>query len=308
MTSAPATTQPSVIDSPFGGSARLVQTLDVSILIAKYRHKCAIDVSRWFSGLCDIHLYECTETGFRFWQPASIAGDEVFYHLVGAAWMQYYRTDRWEYRIARDFVKQHRQVLEIGAGRGFFLKSLEGVTNHAVGLELNREAISSKVTKFSIEHAQLPDIVNRHAESFDVVCAFQVLEHIVDPCELLKDAVRCLRDHGLVILSTPNLDYPPFRRQDDAFDLPPHHVGHFSESIFRNIACKMKLEVIAIRKEPRRHVPHRDNTGVDESLGRRYATTLISGVCNVLYRLQRAPGPNIMVVMQKNSDPSSALI
>ena len=308
MADAPETVQSTNIASPFGGRARLVQTLDVSTLIAKYRHKCGIDVARWFSGLRAIHLYECTETGFRFWQPACIAGDEVFYHLVGSAWMQYYRTNRWEYGIARDFVKKHRDVLEIGAGRGFFLKSLEGVTNHAVGLELNGEAISTKVTKFPIEHAQLPDIVKRHPESFDVVCAFQVLEHIVDPCEFLNDAIRCLRNDGLVILSTPNLDYPPFRRQEDAFDLPPHHVGHFSELVFRNIARKLKLDVIAMRKEPRSYVPHHDNTRAGESIGRRYATTVMRGACNLLYRLRRAPGPNILVVMRKHSKPSSVLI
>lgn len=308
MADAPAPVQSTNIASPFGGSARLVQTLEVSTLIAKYRHKCGIDVARWLNGLRAIHLYECTETGFRFWQPSSIAGDEDFYHLVGTAWKQYYRTDRWEYGIARDFVKKHRDVLEIGAGRGFFLKSLEAVTHHALGLELNGEAISSKVTKFPIEHALLRDTVKRHPESFDVVCAFQVLEHIVDPSQLLKDAIRCLRNDGLVILSTPSLDYPPFRRQEDAFDLPPHHVGHFNESVFRNIARNLKLEVVAIRKEPRRAVPYMDNTRAGESIGRRCATTVVSSACNLLYRLRRAPGPNILVVMRKSSQPSSALL
>jgi SAM-dependent methyltransferase len=43
------------------------------------------------------------------------------------------------------------------------------------------------------------------AASFDLVASFQVIEHLVDPTDYLREIVRVLRPAGALLLTTPNL-------------------------------------------------------------------------------------------------------
>jgi len=137
------------IQGPFGPAKRVL-SLPVKEILAAYRIKCGADVSRCFEGLAEVDLYECQVTGHRFWRPETIAADEETYHLLSAAWPGYYRSDRWEYRFVRNALRRTDNVLEVGCGRGNFLRSLEGRVLNASGIELNTEAIENKVTKFDV--------------------------------------------------------------------------------------------------------------------------------------------------------------
>jgi hypothetical protein len=49
----------------------------------------------------------------------------------------------------------------------------------------------------------IADLCEVHDETFDVVCAFEVLEHIEDDAEALKEWRKHLRPQGWVLLSVP---------------------------------------------------------------------------------------------------------
>lgn len=101
--------------------------------------------------------------------------------------------------IARSGAKT---VLELGCG--------SGVMTHAL-----RDMIGIKVTTFDFDAALNPDVVGDvrqiehyfQPESFDCVCAFQVLEHLpyADFERVLPHLARIARNH--VILSVPHWGY-----------------------------------------------------------------------------------------------------
>ena len=47
--------------------------------------------------------------------------------------------------------------------------------------------------------------------TFDLVVCNDILEHLLDPLSVLKDAIRVLRDDGTVVVSVPNHFYWPMR-------------------------------------------------------------------------------------------------
>jgi SAM-dependent methyltransferase len=47
--------------------------------------------------------------------------------------------------------------------------------------------------------------------SFDLVVCKDILEHLLDPLFILKEAVRVLRDDGVIVISVPNHFYWPLR-------------------------------------------------------------------------------------------------
>lgn len=55
-----------------------------------------------------------------------------------------------------------------------------------------------------------------------------------------------------MILSTPNNDNRKYAEQKDAFDLPPHHVGHFNRSACERIASCFGLFLVKVLIEPER--------------------------------------------------------
>lgn len=248
-------TLPATIPSPFGGGAKLRQKMPTSSIVSAYKKKANVDISWCFQNLSEVGMYECARTGYKFWRPESIAGDEGFYRVLSHSWPDYYRAERWEYPLARKFLEGKASLLEIGCGKGYFLRSMEDAIENCAGLEFNQDAIQNKVARSPVYRMSIEELAGRRAESFDAVCSFQVLEHVVNPSAFIESALACLKKEGLLILSTPDNDSPTNKDQKDPFDLPPHHVGHFNSAIYQRIADNFGLTLVASIVESRARFP-----------------------------------------------------
>ncbi|MDQ3699160.1 MAG: class I SAM-dependent methyltransferase [Gemmatimonadota bacterium] len=104
-------------------------------------------------------------------------------------------------------------LLEIGCGNGFFLeeavshgyKEVWGVEPSSAAVELAPPMIRDRI----IRDVMRPDLFE--PERFDVVCLFQVFDHIPDPVALLDSCRRLLKPRGLVLFLNHNVDSLSFR-------------------------------------------------------------------------------------------------
>lgn len=101
------------------------------------------------------------------------------------------------------------RVLEIGCGAGAtmrWLRSLRHV-DHASGIELVAEVAKLAATTFEeIIVGNIEEMnVGFPAQSFDVIIALDVLEHLVDPWKILKLCHFLLKPGGVMIASIPNV-------------------------------------------------------------------------------------------------------
>jgi SAM-dependent methyltransferase len=95
------------------------------------------------------------------------------------------------------------RLLDIGCneGRGLMLYSRNGF--HAEGLELNETAARVAREKgFTVHTCLLREF--KPLDLYDVVVLSNVLEHSVNPKEMLADVGRILKDDGQVWISCPN--------------------------------------------------------------------------------------------------------
>lgn len=285
------------IEGPFG-LARRETSLSVSHVAAMYETKCGYDVRRHFN-TDSIDLYECLTTGYRFWRPAEIAGDEQFYQGLSAAWTDYYRDWRWEYKHVPAQVKRSDALLEIGSGRGFFLRYIEDRVKSALGLELNSNAAVQKVCRSEILTSRLETLAQDTSRKFDVICSFQVLEHLPAPDAFLRACISCLVPSGRLILSTPNNEHVVFQRRDDAFDLPPHHIGHFTPTVFGKLAKLYGLQLQRVFIEPRPFALAPVTKKNAKTLPYRAMQRVIKATGQMMYRACREPGASLLVVLRK---------
>lgn len=115
-----------------------------------------------------------------------------------------------------------RRVLDLGAGMGGFAVALAREGGRVIALEFNaaygpiihlrgrRYGLDLPVTRGAGERLPFP------AHSFDLVCAWDVLEHVQDPRALLQEARRVLEPDGAVLLTVVNR----WAFQDPHYHLP----------------------------------------------------------------------------------------
>jgi ubiquinone/menaquinone biosynthesis C-methylase UbiE len=99
-----------------------------------------------------------------------------------------------------NFAIQHagNRVLDIGCATGEYIRRLNECGFECVGVEANPEYVEAaknkglEVYNMDARHLAFPD------KSFDTALLFEVLEHIDDPAEVLKEARRVSRKNLLI--------------------------------------------------------------------------------------------------------------
>ncbi len=115
---------------------------------------------------------------------------------------------RWDV-VRRVFPPGPARVLEIGCGQGAVGARLAAAGHDYTGVEL--DGASADVAAARLTDAGLPgqvvhgsvEALVRPGAGYDVVCAFEVLEHLEDDAGALASWVELLRPGGLVLVSTP---------------------------------------------------------------------------------------------------------
>lgn len=97
------------------------------------------------------------------------------------------------------------RCLEIGPGRGNELRQLSRLGWHAVGLEFDSvaAAVAEETSGCEVFGGQLGD-VPWPAETFDLIYASHVFEHLLEPVDALSEMWTLLRPGGKLVLVYPN--------------------------------------------------------------------------------------------------------
>ena len=290
------------VESVFGASGRHIATLDTKRLVAWYESAFGVDITRFFQGTPQIRQYECQRTGYRFWTPSGVAGDEAFYTSLSASRQNYYRRSRWEYPLAQARIPRGARLLEIGCGRGYFLSRVEDFCRSSRGLDFNPAAINSKVCSSDI----LPESIKEHTATgaqYDVVVSFHVFEHVHDPAALLDAILSALLPGGILIISTPNDDFARHVRLEDPLNLPPHHVGGFTPQAFTTIFDIFDLQRVSVTSQPCRFGLPRYSERTEGSRSFRLFKRAVSATGTRLLNALGEPGHTLLAVATKPALP-----
>lgn len=227
-----------MIQSPLtGGDTTLVRSVPTAPIIAHYGE---FDVKPLLRGLSEIAVYRCNDTGYEFYYPYTLAGDDAFYQHVSKEPLYYIPWKR-EHDIANTYIKAGDTVLEQGCANGDFLVRLKAEKNITpVGTELNTEARAKAAAR---------GVSFTETTTADVVCSFQVLEHIDAVRDFITEGLTAVKSGGHLIFGVPNNDS---LLKDDTYaysNMPPHHMGLWTPAVFKRLSDYFPMDVVAIHTE-----------------------------------------------------------
>lgn len=161
------------------------------------------------------------------------------------------------YEWAASFVKG-KNVADIGCGNGYGTIHMAKVANEAIGLDYSAETVAQNLKdnanadNLSFMQCVVPPICLPDA-SYDVITAFQFIEHLDDPKGFIKDSLRVLKPGGVFLCTTVNAKKSLARN--------PYHKFEYTfaemEKDFREVYSD--LEICGLQGNERVNTYYRDN-------------------------------------------------
>lgn len=258
-------------------------------------------------------LCRCKECGYGVFTPITVGSDAFYMDITRDG---YYLADRWDFHVAIKALRfaKVKSVLDVGCGRGAFLKmlakKLPDVECH--GNDAN-SSIRDAFPKQAFLHVNLPDA----PVGLDAVTLFQVIEHVADPVGLIQESMSKVRSGGLVIVSVPDHTGPIRFFSDSHTAIPPHHVSVWTPTSMKLLLNRLGLKVLRQKWEPlpdylmSAYLPMilsnmllcSSHPGC-ERVVRRFLANPVAEVCHKL-KIKYLPlrGHTYLVVAQKRSPP-----
>lgn len=231
--------------------------------------------SPWGVETSELRIFACRETGFRFRLAPSnsriVGYYEARYHqsmegghnlarALGAK-----RENEARIRYLQGFVSGGR-VLDLGCSTGVMAEQLRGAGYEVEASDLSPyacERVRALLPGLPVYCGAIADYAGRLHGRFDAITMMDVIEHIPDVAEALRDLHLMLKPQGWLFLRTPTLSSPFYHAAEWSYRLSGHryrrallrayhaeHLVFFDETSITRILHDFGFEVMDISPDP----------------------------------------------------------
>ena len=124
-----------------------------------------------------------------------------------------------------------KKILDIGCGSGDFLLLASQDGWDVCGTEVSQQTVDEANQKLGGNYVRQCsiDVIKPLPNMYDVITCYHVIEHLLDPVEMLQQAYTALKPGGIFFLETPNASSlgAKIRREKWSEIKPPEHVNFF---------------------------------------------------------------------------------
>jgi SAM-dependent methyltransferase len=126
-----------------------------------------------------------------------------------------------------------RRVLDLGSGEGFGAALLADVASSVTGIDIDPQTVEHSRANYTAANLEFvvgsaTDLSAFGDASFDVVVAFEVIEHVAEQEQVLAEIARVLAPGGLLVVSTPERQ----AYSDDRDFVNPYHERELTQAEF----------------------------------------------------------------------------
>ena len=243
-----------------------------------------------------LRLLERAVLKFRYGY-AHIRSPEVFRYLAAVAGVFVCREDF-------PYVRGGK-LLEIGCGSGRYLRRMKNLGWDCQGIDFSAAAVDiCRSLGLPVHQGDLASM-RFPPDTFDVVVASHLIEHLPDPGGFVEESARILKRGGILVLKTPNnraLGRKWFGRYWFADDVPRHLV-HLSIENLDTLATRHQLRRVKtrLRTSPKYILNSIDyRLGVREKPSKKRRLPRLAAKIYVLLATLTGRGDEIFVIYRKS--------
>jgi len=214
------------------------------------------------------NIVRCRKCGLVYINPRPALEEIVKFYPDTYSWKETISADSFFTKFIRKLEKLYRfhllnyearkvlkntglssgKLLDVGCGTGDRLQVFREKGFDTFGVEFSssaryaKEQLKLNVFEGDLFAAHFTD------DSFDIVTMYNVLEHLHDPAEMLREARRILKKEGFLIIQVPNIDslqFKLFKNKWIAIDVP-RHLYYFNPDMIKSYLTKQGFEMIKI--------------------------------------------------------------
>ncbi len=156
---------------------------------------------------------------------------------------------QWNHRqFLRDIPARGGRLLDVGCGTGEFLAAAQSAGYQVTGFDFDAQAIQKARDRFRLSDLFAGDLVDLRqrygTQRFDVVTAFEVLEHNPNPLEFIRTLSQAVLPKGFLAISVPNRNRWPAFRYD--WDNPPNHLTRWSQGCLSRLLEENGFRILRV--------------------------------------------------------------
>lgn len=204
------------------------------------------------SGVCE---KEVMHGGYTYWRCSACFTSQVLPQPSPDELQDYYDRfhldeqvggvyDEVEERMKADFPAKVKMVfkyaniksprlLDVGCGKGFFLKAAIDANINAEGIDYSRSGVDFAVRKLGVKATAgtIEEHQDEWCDAFDVVTFWATIEHLRDPEAVINAIGKCLKPGGILFCDTGlgNVYWEKFLLGHNQWYDAPQHLFVFSE-------------------------------------------------------------------------------
>jgi 2-polyprenyl-3-methyl-5-hydroxy-6-metoxy-1,4-benzoquinol methylase len=142
---------------------------------------------------------------------------------------------------------RHRRLLEIGCAYGFFLDVVRDEFAEVEGIDITDAGVRYAREELKLNVVQADFLAHDYgAESFDVVCMWDTIEHLREPHRYVEKIAAHTQAGALLALTTGDIESLNARLRKDRWRLihPPTHLHYFSRQSIAQLLDAHGFDVV----------------------------------------------------------------
>lgn len=192
-----------------------------------------------------LHLHQCSRCGLVQFDCKPVAYYRDVIRSGGYSTTMVNLRSRQYRHLIENYRLEGKKFLEVGCGRGEFLKVLTDFPVQAFGVEHRKALVETAVAdglNVVYGFTETPDTVLGNQGPYDVFLSFNFLEHQPEPGVMLDCIRKNLSEDGMGLVTVPSFEY--ILQHDGYYELIRDHIACYTFDTLRYLMEQHGFEVL----------------------------------------------------------------